>query len=100
MPSLDFSWNSPNPHDPEDFNQSWDTPEVREAARQEDTMKAFTKGISQQVGKKSSLSDMLVPMITIAVVIAVGYLVYQLSGQLAYQGQVLDQILQKLGMVP
>lgn len=93
VPSLDFSWDSPNPLDPETFQNTWDTPEAREASGQEDAFKAFAKGITSQVGKKSLLPEWLFPAITIGAILIIGFLVYQQSEHLAY----LEQLI-KLGL--
>ena len=93
VPSLDFSWYSPNPLDPERFKSTWDTPETREASRQEDSFRAFAKGIMSQIGKKSRFPEWLFPAITIGAIMIIGYLVYQQSQHLSY----LEQLI-KLGM--
>ena len=100
VPSLDYSWDTPNPHDPGTYKTTWDTPEAREASQQEDAFKAFARGILTQAGGKSRFSELLIPMITIGAVLIVGFLVYQQGQQMQYYGQALDQILTKLGMVP
>ncbi len=93
VPSLDFSWHSQNPHDPETFNTSWDSPATRAVAMQEDAFKAFSKGIGTQMGKKSRFPEWLFPAITIGAILVIGYLVYQQGSHLSY----LEQLI-KLGM--
>ena len=82
VPSLDFSWDSPNPLDPEKFKNTWDTPEARAASQQEDSFIAFAKGVKTQLGtKKGMLPDWFFPMIIIGLLLVIGYWVYQMSGQ-------------------
>ena len=94
VPSLDFSWDSSNPHDPETFQNTWDTPEAREAAGQEDNYKAFNKGLQVQAGSKSRFPEWLFPAITIGAVLIIGYLVYQQGQHLTYLEQLIKMGLQ------
>ena len=93
VPSLDFSWYSQNPHNPETFEVSWDNPTTRAVAGQEDAFKAFSKGIRAQVGKTSRFPEWLFPAVTIGAVLIIGYLVYQQGEHLSY----LEQLI-KLGL--
>ena len=95
LPTLDYNYQSQNPLDPGTFKDTWDTPEAREASGQEDAFKAFAKGISTQVGKKSRFPEWLFPMITIGAILVVGYLVYQQGQHLSY----LEQLIQ-VGTTP
>lgn len=89
VPSLDFSWHSPDPHNPENFKTTWDTPEAREASAQEDAFKAFSKGLTSQIGGKGRFPEWLFPAITIGAVAIIGYLVYQQGQHLTYLEQLI-----------
>lgn len=89
IPTLDFRFDSPNPLDPETFENTWDTPESREAAAQEDNYRAFNKGLETQLGKKSRFPEWLFPAIMIGAILVVGYLVYQQGQHLSYLEQLI-----------
>lgn len=89
LPALDFRWDSPNALDPETFENTWDTPESREMAENEDDYKAFNKGIQSQLSKKGRFPDWLLPMIAIGISLVVGYLVYQQGEHLTYLEQLI-----------
>lgn len=84
VPSLDFSWYSEVPHDPDQFEDTWDTPESRNAASSEEDWKGFNKGMSQQVGKKTGMLTQYMPMIALILVLVVGAVLYmQMQGMTA-----------------
>jgi len=89
IPRLDFSFDSPDPLDPENFQNSWDTPESRLASGQAESFQAFAKGIDTQIGKKSRFPEWLFPAITIGAVLVIGYLVYQQGEHLSYLEQLI-----------
>lgn len=89
IPRLDFSFDSADPIDPENFQNTWDTPESREASGQEEAFQSFAKGVSSQIGKKSRFPEWLFPMITIGAVLIIGYLVYQQGQHLSYLEQLI-----------
>lgn len=93
LPTLDFTFDDPNALNPEDFKVTWDTPEAREASGQEDAFRAFAKGVTAQLGKKSRFPEWLFPAITIGAIAMIGYLVYQQGQHLSY----LEQLI-KLGL--
>lgn len=92
VPSLDYSWDSPNPHDPETFRNTWDTPEARQAQRGEEAWTGFSRGAAKVAQKKSRFPEWFFPVITIGLIAMVGYLVYQMSGQLGYLQQAIQAI--------
>lgn len=91
VPSLDFTWTSPNPQDPEDFQVTWDTPEARDARRGEESWVGFSRGVQRQLATKARFPDWLFPAIIVGAILIVGYLVYQLSGQVSYLQQIVIQ---------
>lgn len=90
IPSLDFSYYSSDPLNPKDF-ATWDTPEARQARRGEEAWAGFARGVAKQIGTKSRFPEWLFPAITVGAVLIVGYLVYQLSGQVAMLSQQVGQ---------
>ncbi len=82
VPSLDFSWYSEVPHNPDDFKDTWDTPEARNAASSEEDWKGFNKGMSQQIGKKAGILTQYLPFILIAVGVIVAFLIYSQTQRL------------------
>lgn len=82
IPSLTYKWDTDQPLDPTTFQNTWDTPEARQAARGEESWKGFAKGVSSQVGKKQGGLEKYLPWISIALTLVVGYLVYQMSQHL------------------
>ena len=81
VPSLDYRFDSSNPLDPDTFQNTWDSPEARQASQQESSFVAFAKGTQlAQGGKKSMFPEWLFPSIIIGLLLVIGYWVYQLSG--------------------
>lgn len=75
IPSLDFSWYSDVPHNPDDFKDTWDTPEARNAASSEDDWIGFNRAARTQAAGKASKLRAYLPWLLIAgVAIAVYYL--------------------------
>lgn len=89
IPTLDFRFDSPNALNPETFQNTWDSPEAREAAGQEENYKAFNKGLQVQVGSKGRFPEWLFPLITIGAILVIGYLVYQQGEHLTYLEQLI-----------
>lgn len=94
IPTLDFRFDSPNALDPETFENTWDTPEAREAAGQEENYRAFNKGLQSQLGKKSHLPEWFFPAITVGAVLVIGFLVYRQGQHLSYLEQLIRISLQ------
>lgn len=82
VPSLDYGHYSDVPHDPDKFEDTWDTPEARNAASSEEDWKGFNKGMAQQVGKKSGVFMRYLPFILIAVGVIVAFLIYSQTQRL------------------
>lgn len=98
MPSLDFNWNSPEPLDPSNFQQTWKTPEASASSQQEDSFKAFAKGIQSQAGvKKSAFPEWLFPVIILGVLAVLGFWIYQMGQHI---GTIEQIVAQSQGMLP
>ena len=83
VPSLDYSHYSDVPHDPDNFVDTWDTPEARNAASSEEDWKGFNKGMAQQVGKKAGAFAQYLPYIVVGILVIGIFLIYT-------QGQRMD----------
>jgi hypothetical protein len=83
IPTLEFKWDSEYPIDPNTFTNTWRSPELVNAAWQEHSQMAFSKGAAAQGGAKKKYPEWLFPMITIGAVLVIGYLVWQMSGQVS-----------------
>lgn len=83
VPSLDYSWYSEVAHNPDDFEDTWDTPAARNAASSEEDWKGFNRAMREQAGKKGSFFEQYKMIIIVLAVVAVGFLFYS-------QGQASD----------
>ena len=77
VPTLEFKWDTPNPLDPKTFESTWHTPEARQAAWEEHQHIAFAKAAAAQAGRKSRFPEWLFPLVTIVLVLAVLFVVWQ-----------------------
>ncbi len=75
--TLDYSWYSRFPHDPDDFKNVSITPEVRKVFTKEEDMKAFGHGIQNQAGKKKGGIEGMLPWIAILLVGLLAFFWYQ-----------------------
>ncbi len=75
--AYDFSWYHRFPHNPDDFENTWDTPDLRKAINLTDRMKAYAKGQSQALGgKKPSTLQQYLPWIAIIGILIIGVMLY------------------------
>lgn len=79
IPHLEFYWYCPYPVDPNTGQVSWLTPEARAAAWDEHQHIAYAKASVAMSGTKKKMLDVLIPLITIGLIVVVGYLTYQNS---------------------
>ena len=84
VPTLEFRWDTPYPIDPKTFTVTWQTPGAVDASFQSSQHVAFSKGAASQSGKKSRFPEWFFPAMQIGAVLVVGYLVYNMQGQIAY----------------
>ncbi len=78
--TYDFSWYYRYPHNPNDFANVWDSPELRHNINLEERMRAFAKGYpSMATGKKASVLQQYLPWIAILAVVIIGVMVYNQS---------------------
>jgi hypothetical protein len=83
VPTLDFTWWTDQPYDPNNFEVTWDTPEVRNMLGSETDYLEFAKGANPQGAKKESAFQRFVPWIALIVAIIAVFVVWQLRGDIA-----------------
>ncbi len=77
---FDYYWDSAYPHDPSQYTNTIVSPEVRNIINQEARMGAFAKGVREQsTGKKASGLVQYLPLIAIAGVVILGFVLYTMS---------------------
>jgi hypothetical protein len=81
--TLDFTWWTDQPLDPDNFEVTWDTPEVRNMLSSEEDYLDFAKHAAPTSGKKESGLQRMLPWIMLGVVVILGYLIFQMRGDIA-----------------
>lgn len=79
IPHLEYYWYCPYPVDPSTGQVSWLTPEARAAAWDEHQHIAYAKASVAMSGTKKKAFDVLIPLVTIGLIVIVGYLTYENS---------------------
>ena len=74
--TLDFTWYSRYPLDPNTLKPVVISPEVREAMDKEEWVKSYAKGFSPSVSQKQSLIQQYLPFASVVLVILVGFYLY------------------------
>src|SRR4030042_5436502 len=92
IPTFEYYHNNPNPVDPTTGQPSWHTPEVEYAAYQGQSYVGIARAMAAQSGggKRNRLMELL-PLITIGLLIIVGFLVWQGMGGINEQVNALQQ---------
>lgn len=99
VPTLEFKWDTPNPLDPTTFQSTWASPEQRNAAWNEHNHIEFSKGVAAQGGeKKGRFPSWFWPIVTIVIVIAVAFIMFQMMNGIIGQVNSVNQEIQKLKM--
>ena len=86
IPTMDFRYDTPYPLNPENFEVTWQTPEVVRAAWQEHNAQEFAKGAGAQSGvgkKKDRIPSWFFGVVAIVLVLAVGFYLYRANMSLA-----------------
>lgn len=83
VPSLDYRWDTDQPLDPDTFETTWDTPEVRNMLGSEEDYKDFAKGAPPAGAKKEGVFQRFLPWIMLAILLVLALWIYQMQGQLA-----------------
>ena len=73
---LKYSWYSRFPHDPDDYKNVWETPEVRNAINKAELVKSYFQTSTPATAKKQSAIMQYLPLISIVMVILVGFYLY------------------------
>jgi len=86
--SLDYRHDSALPLDPNTFSNTWETPEARKNLNKQEDISAFFQGNrTALVGKtKQGMLERLVPILTIAGFLIVGYMLWRQQGQIDQVG--------------
>lgn len=74
--SLDFTWSSRVPENPDDFTATWDTPEARKMADSKNDWQGMNSGIDVQVGKKQSFMGGWMLYVAIGIIVILAYFTY------------------------
>ena len=93
-----FRWNSSNPLNPDDFTQTWETPESRKNLNKEEDIRDLMVGNVQALGtkKKKGMIEGLMPILTVVGFVIVGYLLYTVMKKQDMLGNALNIIQQML----
>lgn len=97
IPTLLFKWDTPNPLNPETFQSTWHTPEARNAAWEEHQHIAYARANIAASGLKHRFPEWLFPLITIALVLIVAYIVYTGLGGLDQRMFNVEQAVKNVG---
>ncbi len=73
---LKYSWYSRFPHDPDDYTNTWETPETREAIDTSELVSSYFKTSTPNATRKQSLIQQYLPFASIVLVILVGFYLY------------------------
>jgi hypothetical protein len=95
LPTLDYSWNSRFPHNPDNLDDNSETPEVRKALNKTEWMESYYKGSkpSSQKGKSLGFIQQWLPLIAILLVVVVAvYFNSKMSGF----GKTLDAVINQM----
>ncbi len=93
VPTLDYSWNSRFPLNPDAFDNSMESPESLFAIRQDEHFRSWSKGVQTQAGKKQSGFANWIPWIAIILVLLIGFMVYQQNQHIA----ILENMMRAIG---
>jgi hypothetical protein len=81
--SLEYCWNSIYPVDPDDYRNTWLTPEAHKQMNVEEWVRSYGKGFAPQTGKKQGAIMQYLPLIAIILVIILGVYVYSNFGTIS-----------------
>jgi len=93
IPTLEFKWFSSDPINPETGDPDIHSPEVEAAAYQGQSYVGLARAMNQQTGgaKRNKLME-LIPLITLGLVVIIGFVVYtgmaNMSAQISAQQQI------------
>jgi len=71
--SLEYYWNSIYPSNPDDYQNTWLTPENHKLANLENAFQSYSKGFAPPTGKKQGMIMQYLPLIAIVLVVIVGF---------------------------
>lgn len=96
--TLIFKWDSPMPLDPTTFQNNWETPEARKALDKTEDIIAYSHGNVQAIASKpkKGLLENLMPIISVAAILIIGYMLYTLNNRIDMLGQAINVLQQML----
>lgn len=74
--TLDYSWNSRFPHDPNDLKINSETPATRKALNKEEWVESYYKGAKPSQEKRQTMFQQYLPYIAIILIVAVAFVGY------------------------
>lgn len=95
--TLDYSWNSRFPHDPNNLDITAETPETRKALNKEEWVKSYYLGAKPNTGKtKQGMIMSWLPWIAIILVVLVAF---YFNNKMTEFGGILDNVVEKINAV-
>ena len=94
--TLDFTWDSRFPEDPNTMNPVIISPEVRNAMNKEEWVKSYAKGFTPPSAKKQSTFQQYLPWLSIGLIVLVGFYLYSNMQMIFNQIAVLDNALKAI----
>ena len=89
----EWSWYSRFPHDPDNYENVWETPEVRDAINTSELVQSFYKTTTPTATKKKSMLEAYLPFIILIVVVLGGFFLYtNIQGIAAHVASMQNQI--------
>ena len=82
---LQYSWYSRFPHDPDNYENVWETPEVRNAINTSELVQSFYRTATPSPMKKQGMLQTWLPFISIILVVLIAFWLYSNQQQLAAQ---------------
>lgn len=93
VPTLDYSWTSRFPHDPDNMDVTAESPEVRKALNKEEWVKSYYRGAKPTTATRQNIITQYLPWIAIILVFVVGVYLYNNMQAMNIQMQAIQQSL-------
>ena len=90
VPTLDFTWGSRYPLDPDTMEVTWYSPEASKALTQERNIRELDKAAQAATGKKEGGLTKYLPWITLAILLVLAMWIYQMSGKVAMMSELMQ----------
>lgn len=99
VPTLDFSWNSPYPHDPNNLNINSVTPEIRNALNKEEWTLSFFKGARPSTSKASGKFGFIQQWLPILALLGIVVVFFYFNSKMQGFGSQLDLVIGKINSI-